>query len=100
MSAPANLARSWAVVEALAGHSRQGLRLGQVAEAVRQSSPTTLRDLQALEALGYASRIPGKDDRWHLTPRLIQLAIAHNAEVAREERQLDDFRNRYSRIPT
>jgi len=25
--------------------------------------------------------------------------LAHQAEVAREERQLDDFKNRYSRSP-
>ncbi|MBN8637943.1 MAG: hypothetical protein J0M07_21670 [Anaerolineae bacterium] len=99
MSAPANLARSWAVIEALAGHSAEGLRLAQGADAVRQSAPTTLRDLQALESLGRAERIPGKDERWRLSPRIVQLAIAHHNEVAREEQRLSDFKNRYSRQP-
>lgn len=99
MSAPANLTRVFAVIEALSGNSRHGLRLAQIAEAVRQSAPTTLRDLQSLEAIGYAGRIPGKDERWHLKPRLVQIAIAHHAEVGREESQLDDFKNRYSRSP-
>lgn len=100
MSAPANLVRSKAVIEALAGNNFGGLRNQQVAEAVRQSASTTLRDLQALEIIGWSERVPGKDERWRLSPRLIQLAIAHQSEVAREEQQLDDFRNRYSRIPT
>lgn len=100
MSAPANLVRAKALIEALAGHSFDGLRNQQVAGAVRQSAPTTLRDLQALEHLGWAERIPGKEERWRLAPRLIQLAIAHQAEVSREERRLDDFRNRYTRLPT
>ncbi|MGE4439574.1 helix-turn-helix domain-containing protein [Achromobacter sp.] len=98
--APAPLARAKAVIETLAGNNFDGLRNQQVANAIRASASTTLRTLEALEAVGWAERIPGKDERWRLSPRLIQLAIAHNAEVAREEQQLDDFRNRYSRIPT
>lgn len=99
MSAPANLERAKAVIEALAGHNFDGLRNQQVAEAVRQSPPTTLRDLQSLEAIGWAERIPGKDERWRLSPRLIQLAIAHESEVMREEQRLGDFRIRYTRTP-
>lgn len=99
MSAPANLTRAKAVIEALAGQNFDGLRNQQVADAVRQSAPTTLRDLQALEAIGWAERIPGKDERWRLSPRLIQLAIAHQHETARLSQRLDDFTNRYSRNP-
>lgn len=99
MSAPANLERAKAVIDALAGHSFDGLRNQQVAEAVGQSAPTTLRDLQALEAIGWAERITGKDERWRLSPRLVQIAIAHSHEVMREEQRLDDFRNRYTRTP-
>lgn len=99
MSAPANLERAKAVIEALAGHNFDGLRNQQVAEAVQQSPPTTLRDLQALEALGWAERIPSKDERWRLSPRLVQLAIAHHAETARIAQRVDDFTNRYSRSP-
>lgn len=99
MSAPANLARAKAVIEALAGHNFDGLRNQQVAEAVRQSPPTTLRDLQALEAIGWAERIPGKDERWRLSPRLVQLAVAHQHEVARVTQRVDDFASRYTRNP-
>jgi len=100
MNAPAILTRAKAVIEALAGHNFDGLRNQQVADAVQQSAPTTLRDLQALEAIGWAERVPGKDERWRLSPRLIQLAVAHAAEVARITQRVDDFANRYSRTPT
>lgn len=100
MSAPANLARSWSVIEALAGHSYEGLRLTQVAGAVQQPLPTTLRDLQALESLGRVERIPGKDGCWRLSPRVIQLAIAHQHELARLSQRVVDFTNRYSRNPS
>lgn len=99
MSAPAPVIRAKAVIETLAGNSFDGLRLAQVADLVRQSSPTTLRDLQGLESLGWAERIPGKDERWRLSPRLVQLAIAHQNELARLSQKLDDFTNRYSRSP-
>lgn len=99
MSAPAILSRTKAVIEALAGHNYDGLRNQQIAEAVQQSAPTTLRDLQALETIGWAERIPGKDERWRLSPRLIQLAIAHQSELARVNQRIDDFTNRYSRNP-
>ena len=99
MSAPALLTRAKAVIETLAGNNFDGVRNQQIAEAVGQLPGTTLRDLQALEHLGWAERVPGKEERWRLAPRLIQLAIAHRNELAREEQRLDDFRNRYSRAP-
>lgn len=99
MSASAALTRAWRVIQALSGHSLSGVRLGEVAGVVQQSSPTTLRDLQALESLGLAERLADKPDRWRLTPRLVQLALAHQRELAREEQRLDEFRNRYSRSP-
>lgn len=99
MSAPAAVARAFALVDALIGHSRNGLRLRAIAAAVGQSEPTTLRDLQALAHLGYAERIPGNEECWHLTPRLVQLALAMQHEIAREEQKLADFSNRYTRSP-
>lgn len=100
MSAPASLTRAKAVIEALSGNNFAGLRNQQIAEAVRQSPSTTLRDLQALEAIGWAERVPAHEGCWRLSPRLIQLAIAHQSEVARNTQHLADFQNRYSRLPT
>lgn len=99
MSAPAPLARAKAVIETLVGHNFNGLRNQQVANAIHASASTTFRTLEALEAIGWAERVPGRDDRWRLSPRLIQLAIAHQHETARLTQQVDDFINRYSRSP-
>ncbi len=99
MSAPALLARALALVEALAGHGLHGQRLKQIAERVRQSAPITLRDLQALEYLGWAERIADREDCWRLTARPVQLALAHQHELARATQRLADLENRYSRLP-
>lgn len=100
MSAPESLTRSWAVIDALSGHAFEGLRLMQVAAATGASASTTLRDLQALESLGRTERVPGKDDRWRLSPRVVQIAIAHQHELARLTQRVDEFAQRYSRIPS
>lgn len=84
----------------LAGHSYRGLRLQQVAEGIGESPSTTLRNLQRMEDDGLVERSPHDKDNWRLTPRVVQIAIAHADEVMHEERQLDQFRQRYSRQPT
>jgi DNA-binding IclR family transcriptional regulator len=94
---PAALARTWAVLDVLNGHAFEGLRNQQIADAVSQSASTTLRDLQALEALGRVERIPGREECWRLSPRIVQMAIAHQNELARLQQRVDDFSNRYSR---
>ncbi|MBH1447176.1 helix-turn-helix domain-containing protein [Stenotrophomonas maltophilia] len=84
---------------ALAGHSRTGLRLKPIADGIGESPSTTLRNLQRLAEDGLVERSPFDQENWRLSPRIVQIALAHQAEVAREERQLDDFKNRYSRSP-
>ena len=84
---------------ALAGHSHSGLRLKPIADGIGESPSTTLRNLQRLAEDGLVERSPFDQDNWRLSPRIVQIALAHQAEVAREERQLDDFKNRYSRSP-
>ncbi|EMB2831418.1 TPA: helix-turn-helix domain-containing protein [Stenotrophomonas maltophilia] len=83
----------------LAGHSRSGLRLKQIADGIGESPSTTLRNLQRLAEDGLVERSPYDQDNWRLSPRIVQIALAHLDEVLREERQLDDFKNRYSRSP-
>jgi DNA-binding IclR family transcriptional regulator len=97
MSAP--VARAFGCVWALQGQSFQGLRLKAIAQAVGQSEPTTLRDLNTLAEIGVVERIPGREEFWRLSPRLVQVAIAHAAEVARHQQTLSDFTQRYSRTP-
>ncbi|WP_099481880.1 hypothetical protein, partial [Stenotrophomonas maltophilia] len=70
-----------------------------IADGIGESPSTTLRNLQRLAEDGLVERSPFDQDNWRLSPRIVQIALAHQAEVAREERQLDDFKNRYSRSP-
>lgn len=97
MSAP--VARAFACVWALQGQSLNGLRLKELAQAVGQSEPTTLRDLNTLAEVGVVERRPDREEFWRLSPRLVQIAIAHQHEVAREEQRLNDFNQRYTRTP-
>ncbi|HIE4342216.1 helix-turn-helix domain-containing protein [Stenotrophomonas maltophilia] len=84
---------------ALAGHSRNGLRLKPIADGIGESPSTTLRNLQRMAEDGLVERSPYDQDNWRLSPRIVQIALAHLAEVVREEQQLNDFKNRYSRSP-
>ena len=49
---------------------------------------------------GVVEKAPQDDKAWRLSPRLVRVAVAHAEEVAREERQLDEFKQRYSRTHT
>jgi DNA-binding IclR family transcriptional regulator len=91
--------RALAVIFALQGQSFAGLRLKQIADATRESASTTLRTLEVLADEGIVERIPGRDEFWRLAPRLIQLARAHEQEMARLRARLDETEQRYSRAP-
>ena len=96
-AATASVERALALLEALAGHVMQGLRLREISDAVQQLPGTTLKDLRALESLGWAERIPGRDDSWRLTARPVRIANHHREEVARWRSQLDHIDANYSR---
>ncbi|ASK91071.1 hypothetical protein KWH04_01050 [Xanthomonas campestris pv. trichodesmae] len=83
----------------LQGHTLEGLRLKQVADAIQATPSTALRDLELLADEGIAERIPGRDEYWRLSPRLVQLARAHEQELARVRQRLDETEQRYSRNP-
>ena len=100
MSAPAPLVRAWDLIQALSGHAFDGRRLKDIADAVKQSASLTLRDLEALEHIGIAERLPGRNDNWRLTARLVQLAHAHQHEMARLRERLDATDRSYTRSPT
>ena len=84
---------------ALSGHSYRGLRLQQIADGIGESPSTTLRNLERMAEDGVTEKTPQDDKAWRLSPRLVQIASAHAQEVLREERQLDEFKQRYSRVP-
>lgn len=84
---------------ALQGHAFDGVRLKEIALAVEASPSTTLRTLETMQDEGIAERIPGKDEFWRLSPRVIQLARAHEQELVRLQERLAEIEQRYSRTP-
>lgn len=92
--------RALRLIFLLQGHTFEGLRLKQLADGIQASSSTTLRDLELLADEGVAERIPGRDEYWRLSPRLVQLARAHEQEMARLQQRIDETQQRYSRTPT
>lgn len=82
----------------LQGHVFDGVRLRQLAEALDTTPSSALRDLQMLEDEGVVERIPGRDEYWRLSPRLVQLAKAHEQELVRLRQRIDETEQRYSRV--
>ncbi|WME83224.1 hypothetical protein [Stenotrophomonas maltophilia] len=87
------------MIFALQGHAFDGLRLKQLADSIKATPSTVLRDLEVLADEGIAERIAGRDEYWRLSPRLIQLARAHEQELARVRQRLEETEQRYSRNP-
>lgn len=83
----------------LQGHVTHGLRLTQIAEALKTSLPNALRDLDVLAEEGVAERHPEHRDYWRLTPKLGQIAAASEREWAREHERINEFRQRHTREP-
>ncbi|WP_340569900.1 helix-turn-helix domain-containing protein [Stenotrophomonas sp. G106K1] len=101
MSAPAQqpVRRALRLIFALQGHTLDGLRLKQLADSIKATPSTVLRDLEVLADEGIVERIAGRDEYWRLSPRLIQLARAHEQEMARVRQRLEETEQRYSRNP-
>lgn len=97
--AAAPVRRAFRLVFALQGQAFEGLRLKQLADLTHNSMPTTLRDLEVLADEGIVERVPGRQDFWRLSPKLIQVAIAHQDEMRRLDQRVSDFQQRYSRQP-
>ncbi len=87
------------LVFALAGHSIKGLALVQIAAMVEAHPATALRALQRLHGQGLAEPMPDVRGSWRLTPRLVQVALHHQAEIDAACQALSDFKQRYSRHP-
>lgn len=83
----------------LQGHTLEGLRLTQIAEGLKTSLPNALRDMGVLAEEGIAERIPGREEHWRLTPRIVQVSRATGEEFARARGKIDEFEQRYSRDP-
>lgn len=92
--------RALRVLFLLQGHAFDGVRLKELAASLEASPSTALRTLEVLQDEGIVERIPGRDEFWRLTPRLIQIARAHEQELARVRARLNETEQRYSRDPT
>jgi DNA-binding IclR family transcriptional regulator len=91
--------RTLRLIAILAGHSVTGLRLQQIAAALKTSPPNALRDLQVMAEEGWAERLPTDKDLWRLTPKPIQIARAHDLEMQRQRQKIDEIDQRYTREP-
>lgn len=70
MNAPAQqpVRRALRLIFALQGHAFDGLRLKQLADSIKATPSTVLRDLEVLADEGIAERIAGRDEYWRLSP--------------------------------
>lgn len=85
------------VIETLAGHEVFGLRLRDVATAVKASDPTALRDLQTLAEKGWA--VQDDSGKWRLGPKPVQISNAFTWGIASARRKVDETEQRYTREP-
>lgn len=97
---PAKLSirRALRAIEALKGHVIEGLRLRDIAKALDAAPSTVLRDLVVLAEEGVIERIPGRDEYWRLTPKLVQIARALDLELTKHRQRGDETEQRYTRI--
>lgn len=97
--AQAPVRRALRLIFALQGQAFDGVRLKQLSDAVGASPSTTLRLLEVLADEGVVERIPTRDEYWRLSPRMVQIAIAHADDMRRLQQRIDDINNRYTRNP-
>lgn len=81
----------------LQGNTINGLRLKQIAERMNESACVTHRDLSIMADEGIVERIPGSEEHWRLTPKLVQVAVAFFEEMKRAEDRLTEINQRYTR---
>lgn len=106
MSAPATNAaagmnaaqlRLLLVIEALSGNEVFGMRLTDIALAVKGGAPTVLRDLKTLEAGGWAQQLD--DSKWRLAAKPIQVLTNFQWGLQSAGIKLSDVQQNYTRVP-
>lgn len=94
-----SLRKGFRYYRALAGHEVEGLRPGQIAQAVGVGAATVTRDLRILKDEGVVEQVPGMEDRWRLGPIAVQIALAHMQGLERVTGRMNEVKQRYSREP-
>lgn len=82
----------------LFGHEMNGVTITDVSKWMETSAPVALRDLHNLQDAGLAEQM-AETNRWRLTPRLPQKALAMMEAMDRAQQRLTESRNRYTRNP-
>ncbi len=91
--------RAIRIIWVLQGHTMNGVRLTQIANAIETSLSNAHRDLDMLADEGIAERIPGNEDCWRLAPKIVQVSRAAGEEFAKLRAKIEEFEQRYSREP-
>lgn len=91
--------RGYDVLLALAGREITGLAPGEIAKGLGISPSCVTRDLSVLKTKGLVEQI-AETGRWRLGPKLVQIGLAFNQEMARHQDRLTEINQRYSRTPT
>lgn len=94
-----SLRKGFGYYRILAGHEVEGLRPGQIAQALGLGAATVTRDLRALRDEGVVEQVPGLEDRWRLGPTVVQIALAHMQGIDRMSARVGEVKQRYSREP-
>ena len=89
------------VIEILSGNEVFGMRLKEIAEAVvgsghRTTTATVLRDLQSLQAAGWAQQLD--DNKWRLAAKPIQVLTNFQWGLQNASGKLAEVQQRYTRL--
>lgn len=91
------IVRGFQLAELLAGHTFDGLRNVDIAQALRISPAGVTADMALLEQAGWVERVPQLSSRWRLSPRAMRIWRTHERALADRQSQLYEVDQRYSR---
>lgn len=91
------IVRGFQLAELLAGHTFEGLRNVDIAQALRISAAGVTADMALLERSGWVERIPNLPTRWRLTPKAMRIWRTHERALAERQSQLEEIEQRFSR---
>lgn len=84
------------VIEALSGNEVFGLRLTDISKTLKAGDSTVLRDLQAMESVGWAQQMD--DGKWRLAAKPIQVLTNFHWGLQSAGTKVADVQQRYTRL--
>lgn len=91
------IVRGFRLAELLAGHTFEGLRNVDIAQALRISPAGVTADMALLEQAGWVERVPQFPARWRLSPKAMHIWRTHERAICELQARLDETDQRYSR---